>query len=302
MIRLPEYGPQLRSQGYQTIDDVFQISIEDLEDVGIYKLGHQKRFLLAVKKIKSLKSGRINRPPSMNVGMTGGGHYAPGLNMRKSSFDSPQKTALRPTMPSPPGLPPQQSATLYQPEVIQIVKPNQKPPISGHLSPHKSMSHDNYQQDFYQPHKSYSLYTSSPQKSPNVLPSIPEPMKPFNHLSSPGKSTFASISSTYRNPVISEHLPLRSFDDSQLSMNKTINSFSSMTNVASGGTLPRPKGLVKPLPVAKIPATLRDNSSFKSFEDNELNGQLEPKLALADLKAEVGNPVKTKKEQIYRTR
>jgi hypothetical protein len=41
-----------------SVDDVAQISIEDLEDVGLYKLGHQKRFLLAIKRIKDLKAGK----------------------------------------------------------------------------------------------------------------------------------------------------------------------------------------------------------------------------------------------------
>ena len=53
-----EYTNQLRNQGYFTVDDVVQISIEDLEDVGLYKLGHQKRLLLAIKRVKELKSGR----------------------------------------------------------------------------------------------------------------------------------------------------------------------------------------------------------------------------------------------------
>ena len=57
-IRLSEYTNQLKQQGYFTIDDVAQISIEDFEDVGLYKLGHQKRLLLAIKRLKELKSGR----------------------------------------------------------------------------------------------------------------------------------------------------------------------------------------------------------------------------------------------------
>ena len=57
-IRLSEYGMELYNQGYRSVADVATISIEDLEDVGLFKLGHQKRFLLAVKRIKELKSGR----------------------------------------------------------------------------------------------------------------------------------------------------------------------------------------------------------------------------------------------------
>jgi len=67
-IRLSEYINELRHQGYFTIDDVAQISIEDFEDVGLYKLGHQKRLLLAIKRMKELKSGRrmtqFHPPPS----------------------------------------------------------------------------------------------------------------------------------------------------------------------------------------------------------------------------------------------
>ena len=48
----------MRQEGYFTIDDVAHISIEDFEDVGLYKLGHQKRLLLAIKRLKELKSGR----------------------------------------------------------------------------------------------------------------------------------------------------------------------------------------------------------------------------------------------------
>merc|ERR1711892_1361151 len=54
MIRLEEYGPGLLAQGYNTVKDVFTISIEDLEDVGFYRLGHQKRLLLAIKKMKDI--------------------------------------------------------------------------------------------------------------------------------------------------------------------------------------------------------------------------------------------------------
>ena len=61
-IRLSEYAMELLNQGYRSVSDVATISIEDLEDVGLFKLGHQKRFLLAVKRIKELKSGR--RAPS----------------------------------------------------------------------------------------------------------------------------------------------------------------------------------------------------------------------------------------------
>merc|ERR1719495_183873 len=57
MIRLEEYGPGLAQQGYTTIQDICTVSIEDLEDIGFYRLGHQKRLLLAIKKIKEINQG-----------------------------------------------------------------------------------------------------------------------------------------------------------------------------------------------------------------------------------------------------
>jgi len=55
---LSEYGSQLKEQGFHTISEILQISIEDLEDIGLVKLGHQKRFLLAKKKAKDILSCR----------------------------------------------------------------------------------------------------------------------------------------------------------------------------------------------------------------------------------------------------
>ena len=66
MIRLEEYRPGLAQQGYTTIQDICTVSIEDLEDIGVYKLGHQKRLLLAIKKIKEINQGikRISQEES----------------------------------------------------------------------------------------------------------------------------------------------------------------------------------------------------------------------------------------------
>ncbi|KAK7868696.1 hypothetical protein R5R35_008223 [Gryllus longicercus] len=66
LLRLEEYGPQLHQQGYRTVEDVTQLTWEDLEDIGIVKLGHQKKILLAIKRVKDVRAGK-RFPP------TGGG-------------------------------------------------------------------------------------------------------------------------------------------------------------------------------------------------------------------------------------
>ncbi|XP_066907168.1 uncharacterized protein ckn isoform X2 [Halyomorpha halys] len=62
LLRLEEYGTALRSQGYTTVEDTTQITWEDLEEIGIVKLGHQKRIMLAIKRIQDLRAGKTFPP------------------------------------------------------------------------------------------------------------------------------------------------------------------------------------------------------------------------------------------------
>ncbi|XP_003377624.1 putative SAM domain protein [Trichinella spiralis] len=57
-IGLFDYKEAFESQGCHTVDDVFVLSWEDLEDMGVEKLGHLKRLLAACKKLKDTKNGR----------------------------------------------------------------------------------------------------------------------------------------------------------------------------------------------------------------------------------------------------
>lgn len=65
LLRLEEYLPALLAQGYRTVDDVTQLAWEDLEDIGIVKLGHQKKITLAIKRVKDIRAGK--RFPSLDV-------------------------------------------------------------------------------------------------------------------------------------------------------------------------------------------------------------------------------------------
>lgn len=58
MLRLEEYVQPLFAQGYATVRDVTQLPWEDMEDIGIVKLGHQKKLLLAIKRVKDIMSGK----------------------------------------------------------------------------------------------------------------------------------------------------------------------------------------------------------------------------------------------------
>ena len=59
LLGLSQYTATLLSQGYNKVKDVLSISIEDLEDIGFYMLGHQKRLLLGIRRLKELSNGKL---------------------------------------------------------------------------------------------------------------------------------------------------------------------------------------------------------------------------------------------------
>ncbi|XP_039198871.1 caskin-2 isoform X4 [Crotalus tigris] len=53
-IGLPQYHKKLVSNGYDSINIVTDLTWEDLQEIGINKLGHQKKIMLAVKRLTDL--------------------------------------------------------------------------------------------------------------------------------------------------------------------------------------------------------------------------------------------------------
>ncbi|GFN87262.1 caskin-1 [Plakobranchus ocellatus] len=56
LLGLGAYLDTLCGQGYDSLDYVTDITWEDLEEIGIKKLGHQKKIMLAIDRLKRLKS------------------------------------------------------------------------------------------------------------------------------------------------------------------------------------------------------------------------------------------------------
>ncbi|XP_051968701.1 caskin-2-like isoform X3 [Xyrauchen texanus] len=57
-IGLPQYQIKLAENGYDSISIVQDITWEDLQEIGITKLGHQKKLMLAVKKLSDVQKAR----------------------------------------------------------------------------------------------------------------------------------------------------------------------------------------------------------------------------------------------------
>jgi len=62
VLRLEDYLGPLEQQGYRTVEDVTTLAWEDLEDIGMVKLGHQKKLLLAIRRVQDLRSGKRFQP------------------------------------------------------------------------------------------------------------------------------------------------------------------------------------------------------------------------------------------------
>lgn len=54
ILKLGQYYPTLISEGFDTVEKVCQLTWEDLEEIGINKLGHQKRLLIGIERVLKL--------------------------------------------------------------------------------------------------------------------------------------------------------------------------------------------------------------------------------------------------------
>ncbi|XP_046991600.1 caskin-2 isoform X1 [Schistocerca americana] len=249
LLRLEEYGPALHQQCYKTVEDVTQLTWEDLEDIGIVKLGHQKKILLAIKRVKDIRAGKRFPPqpslagPSQEVliGSPSGLHspdegdcYPPGVHRTFHTFHQPWEIEgshhMFSTITTPYFQP------MYCPDIVPIkIRGGRGKSLEsledGSERTHHTFSADNTQTFYYQ----HAVHG-------------PGGWRP------------------------------RSYDDGDITP----------TNEAvalheGGGTLPRPRGLVRPRPVAKIVAKTRNDGSTFAVPDFEKPGSTYYKSLPRDL-------------------
>ncbi|XP_063362301.1 caskin-2 isoform X1 [Cydia amplana] len=217
LLRLEEYGPALVAQGYRTVHDVTQLAWEDLEDMGIVRLGHQKKILLAIKRVKDIRAGKrsISTQGSLDFTRIQPGqdlyprelHYQPWQTHERSYHKPPDLTF--------DALPTPLCGTDLVP--IQIRHPRGK-----------------------------------------SLESLEDPSERSSH------TTFSPEGFYY-----GAGQWRRSYDDGDIT--PTNDSYE------GGGTLPRPRGLVRPRPVAKIAATpaYREKSPDYTYDEIAYSARLQ---------------------------
>ncbi|XP_010226812.1 PREDICTED: caskin-1-like, partial [Tinamus guttatus] len=89
MIGLSQYYKVLVENGYENIDFITDITWEDLQEIGITKLGHQKKLMLAVKKLAELQRAEF-------------GKYESGTLKKKAPPPSQEVLAIESPPPEPP--------------------------------------------------------------------------------------------------------------------------------------------------------------------------------------------------------
>ncbi|XP_041642279.1 caskin-1 isoform X1 [Cheilinus undulatus] len=120
---LSQYYQVLVQNGYENIDFISDISLEDLQEIGITKLGHQKKLMLGVRRLKELQRGVSSSEPPQSPS-------TPPSSPGSSTGSEPRREAkrLREGAPSPlakprPGLTHQQT-----PPLTPTQTPPQTPP------------------------------------------------------------------------------------------------------------------------------------------------------------------------------
>lgn len=61
-LSLPQYIHWFVAQGMSNVDQIMQLTWEDFEDIGVKKLGHLKKLVCALKKLKDNQLNRISTP------------------------------------------------------------------------------------------------------------------------------------------------------------------------------------------------------------------------------------------------
>ncbi|CAL8330870.1 unnamed protein product [Lota lota] len=84
---LSQYYQVLVQNGYENIDFVSDISLEDLQEIGISKLGHQKKLMLGVRRLKELQRGERGSDPALTPPSSPGGDG--GAREHRDSDPSP---------------------------------------------------------------------------------------------------------------------------------------------------------------------------------------------------------------------
>ena len=232
---------------------------EDLEDFGILRLGHQKKITLAIKRVKDILAGKYVPLMHMETSFSNSAgspdqphqhHHLEPLSSFQQQQQQQQQQPYRPpsSASSHYAIPPSVMRPVYQQQQQQ-----QQQQIYHH---HYSQQQ---QQPFYQQH--YQISTNQQYQQPTYQPDVVAIQVHRNRSSEdlricpPPAPAVEPIQQTFYKPGWRQ----RSYEDGDVTPVSENGHHTQQSHVPGGGTLPRPRGTVKPRPVAKISAKTRSD-------------------------------------------
>ncbi|XP_074545631.1 caskin-1-like isoform X2 [Halichoeres trimaculatus] len=120
---LSQYYQVLVQNGYENIDFISDISLEDLQEIGITKLGHQKKLMLGVRRLKELQRRESSSEPPQSPSTP---PSSPGSSAGSEPHREPKK--LREGAPSPLAKPRPGLTHSQTPPLTPTQTPPQTPP------------------------------------------------------------------------------------------------------------------------------------------------------------------------------
>ncbi|XP_062243725.1 caskin-1-like isoform X1 [Platichthys flesus] len=129
---LSQYYQVLVQNGYENTDFISDISLEDLQEIGITKLGHQKKLMLGVSRLKELQKGESGseppQSPSTPPSSPGGSDSSePRREARKQRDGAPSPLAKPRPGPKQAQTPPQTPPQTPQHVRTQQASPRARP-------------------------------------------------------------------------------------------------------------------------------------------------------------------------------
>lgn len=265
LLRLEDYFDTLCQQNYNTVDKVTDLTWEDLEDIGIQKLGHQKRILLAIKRIEDINQGRRpNLYPQSHVQ-----HHVDGATMGSATF--PRPSTLSNVQPY--HYPSQEIA-------ISTHRPKSSPSTDS-IPEMKTFQQSPVREEnllIQAVHNSTQNIATSQYHNGNTNPAV-SPCRGRSLESLSSENT--SVPPNPAPPPVVSYIPIQQTtiieQPKLVTKDWRVTDLDTDSNYECEGTvtLNRPKGLIKMRPVAKIPAKTREeiaeaimdipDSEFKSL-------------------------------------
>ncbi|KAM3624603.1 uncharacterized protein V6R79_025415 [Siganus canaliculatus] len=118
---LSQYYQVLVQNGYENIDFVSDISLEDLQEIGITKLGHQKKLMLGVRRLKEIQRGDSSSEPPQSPS-------TPPSSPGSSSGSEPRREARKQREGAPSPLAKPRPGLSQTPPLTPTQTPPQTPP------------------------------------------------------------------------------------------------------------------------------------------------------------------------------